>query len=469
MQSSFKKFYKLIIFIFCCTLITVCFTGCSFEGKSAYELAVENGFEGTLSEWLESLKGADGKDGKDGKDGVDGKDAEVITSLYEEAKQNGFSGTFDEFLMQFVKGDKGDTGATGPSGTQVVQYAVNKAITSVVSIFCDYNIQTTNFWGQTITNTVTSAGSGVIYSLDKQNGNAIIITNFHVVYNKDSTGENKISHKIVAYIYGKQLSGYEIDCTYMGGSMTYDIAVLQVKSSEVLKNSNATKAEMASLPASAGDTAVAIGNPEGYGISATSGIVSVDSEYLTMLGADEKTEIDFRVMRIDAAVNGGNSGGGLFNADGKLIGIVNAKTVATEIENISYAIPHTLAIYVAENIISKYNGTPVNVTKAVLGIMVEVADSIAQFNTQTQKVEIVQKLKIATVTENSVASIAGLKVNDVLKSCTYNNKTMALTRLFQLSEELIAVKPNTTITLTVERNGVEQQIDVDVTSVNLVA
>ena len=39
-------------------------------GKSAYEIAVENGFEGTEQEWLESLKGQDGKDGADGKDGV---------------------------------------------------------------------------------------------------------------------------------------------------------------------------------------------------------------------------------------------------------------------------------------------------------------------------------------------------------------------------------------------------------------
>lgn len=44
------------------------------DGLSAYEIAVENGFVGTISEWLESLKGADGLPGKDGKNGVDGKD-----------------------------------------------------------------------------------------------------------------------------------------------------------------------------------------------------------------------------------------------------------------------------------------------------------------------------------------------------------------------------------------------------------
>lgn len=56
------------------------------RGYSAYEIAVQNGFEGTEAEWLESLHGADGKDGQNGKDGA--------------------------------KGDKGDTGAQGIQGVQ---------------------------------------------------------------------------------------------------------------------------------------------------------------------------------------------------------------------------------------------------------------------------------------------------------------------------------------------------------------
>ena len=44
------------------------------DGRSAYEIAIENGFVGTVAEWLESLKGRNGIDGKDGKDGLPGKD-----------------------------------------------------------------------------------------------------------------------------------------------------------------------------------------------------------------------------------------------------------------------------------------------------------------------------------------------------------------------------------------------------------
>jgi hypothetical protein len=69
-------------------------------GKSAYQLAVEAGFTGTLDEWLASLEGADGDDGTNGEDGEDGK------SAYEVAVENGFVGTEEEWLeslraMQF--------------------------------------------------------------------------------------------------------------------------------------------------------------------------------------------------------------------------------------------------------------------------------------------------------------------------------------------------------------------------------
>lgn len=64
-------------------------------GLSAYELAVENGFTGTLAEWLASLKGKDGENGVDGKNGVNGSDGK---SAYIIAVEHGFSGTETEWL-----------------------------------------------------------------------------------------------------------------------------------------------------------------------------------------------------------------------------------------------------------------------------------------------------------------------------------------------------------------------------------
>ncbi len=74
------------------------------NGKSAYEIAKENGFVGTVSEWLESLKGADGlpgKDGVDGENGHDGRNGADGQSAYEIALSHGFIGTEQEWLDSF--------------------------------------------------------------------------------------------------------------------------------------------------------------------------------------------------------------------------------------------------------------------------------------------------------------------------------------------------------------------------------
>ncbi|MFG6316243.1 hypothetical protein [Bacillus velezensis] len=64
-------------------------------GKSAYDIAVDNGFSGTVEEWLASLKGEKGNTGAKGATGATGKDGK---SAYELAVQQGFTGTLDEWL-----------------------------------------------------------------------------------------------------------------------------------------------------------------------------------------------------------------------------------------------------------------------------------------------------------------------------------------------------------------------------------
>lgn len=81
------------------------------NGLSAYELAVLEGFAGTLAEWLESLNGADGEDGVDGKDGTDGKNGADGKSAYIIAVEHGFTGTETEWL-ESLKGADGKEGNT---------------------------------------------------------------------------------------------------------------------------------------------------------------------------------------------------------------------------------------------------------------------------------------------------------------------------------------------------------------------
>ena len=90
------------------------------DGKSAYEIAVEHGFVGTEAEWLKSLKGVDGKngidglpgkDGKSGADGLPGRDGIDGKSAYIIAVEHGFSGIETEWL-QSLKGADGKDGIT---------------------------------------------------------------------------------------------------------------------------------------------------------------------------------------------------------------------------------------------------------------------------------------------------------------------------------------------------------------------
>ncbi|OCW69862.1 NosD domain-containing protein [Limosilactobacillus reuteri] len=84
-------------------------------GKSAYQVAVDNGFKGTEEEWLNSLKGRDGSNGASGRNGADGKNGADGLSAYELAKKNGFQGTEQEWLGS-LKGEQGHDGIQGPKG-----------------------------------------------------------------------------------------------------------------------------------------------------------------------------------------------------------------------------------------------------------------------------------------------------------------------------------------------------------------
>ena len=97
------------------------------DGKSAYEIAVDNGYPGTEQAWLASLKGdkgdtgepgAAGKDGRDGTDGAAGRDGVNGASAYEIAVQHGYSGSETAWLesLHGADGAKGDTGAAGAKG-----------------------------------------------------------------------------------------------------------------------------------------------------------------------------------------------------------------------------------------------------------------------------------------------------------------------------------------------------------------
>lgn len=105
-----KKIIAALLASACITTGAFGLTACGdagADGKSAYEIAVANGFTGTEAQWLESLKGDDGNDGT----GTNGK------SAYEIAVANGFTGTEAEWLAS-LKGSQGQPGQTGGQGNK---------------------------------------------------------------------------------------------------------------------------------------------------------------------------------------------------------------------------------------------------------------------------------------------------------------------------------------------------------------
>lgn len=347
-----------------------------------------------------------------------------------------------------------------------VAYATSKGLRSIVSVYCTFTttVNTGTIWEpSTSEKTYSSAGSGVIYQLDSS-GDAFVITNYHVVYDVDSNTENGISNDIMLFLYGMEYIDYKIPATYVGGSMQYDLAVLRVEDSDILKDALSRGAVAQATVTDSegiivGQTAIAIGNPQAGGISATSGIVSVDSEYIDMTGADGKTAVSFRVIRVDTAINQGNSGGGLFNDKGELIGIVNAKIISSDVENIGYAIPSNVARAIADNIIYYcFEQECEGVMRVLLGISVTQSALYTEYDEQTGVLRRYEEIKVHSVTSGALAD-GKILPDDIIKSITLNERTTEITRQHQVIDILLDARAGDKVTIVVKRANGEGTCD----------
>lgn len=358
----------------------------------------------------------------------------------------------------------GDTNTVYVNTTDSAQsIAAAKGLLSTVSICSAFETEYESFWGSQVKD-ASQSGSGIIYKLDKNAGDAYVITNYHVVYDSASTSKSGISKDISAFLYGQQAAKYAMKAEYVGGSMLYDIAVLKISDSRVLRESCAAPVtpsdsdEICVL-----DSAIAIGNPVNLGICATLGSISVESETIEMTAPDGKTRTAMRVIRTDAAVNGGNSGGGLFNTKGDLIGIINAKIASSSVENIGYAIPANVAVGIAENIISQYDGkASVKLKKCALGIKCGAAEQKAIFNSETGRVSKIETVVITDVEKGGRAD-GILEVGDVLKSVTVGKKTVSVTRSHRLSDLMLIARTGDTASFSVVRAGKPLNVSIAIT------
>ncbi|MBE6639659.1 MAG: trypsin-like serine protease [Ruminococcaceae bacterium] len=198
--------------------------------------------------------------------------------------------------------------------------AAAKASPSVVAITTE-TVSYNGFYGNYVSE---GAGSGVIYTSD-----GYIITNNHVIEGADTVRVTLIN-------------GDTYDATIIGADIVTDIAVLKIEASG-LEAANPAQEELL-----VGQPVIAIGNPMGsLSGTVTSGIVSALSRTISVEG------IAMELLQFDAAVSPGNSGGGLFDINGNLVAVVNAKSSGDGVEGISFAIPAARALEITEQFIKQ--------------------------------------------------------------------------------------------------------------------
>lgn len=270
--------------------------------------------------------------------------AEVLQNLSEER--------FDQIYQQVVA-DLLDRVEQGEM--EVTALSLIELIYGVAAKEADAAIGVTNY---DATGAVQATGSGVIFH--KVGNKYYVITNQHVVED-GTTFEIEFE------------DGSSIEAILRGVDKLVDIAVLYFTSDETF--AVATFADSDAV--TKGTLALAVGNPSGYRYygSMTLGIVSGVKRYFDIDG-DNIKDLFVPYIQHDAAINAGNSGGPLFNLEGKIIGINVIKISSVEIEGMGFAIPGNLAYDVAMDIIE----FGVSKQKPVLGIQfIDIALNYAYF------------------------------------------------------------------------------------------
>ena len=223
----------------------------------------------------------------------------------------------------------------------------------------------------------TALGSGFI--IDKK---GIVVTNNHVVQGAED---------IIVYINGST----EYKAKIIGTDPYMDLAVLQIESDEKFIPVSFGDSDNARV----GDWVIAIGNPFGFGGTVTAGIISSRNRDIGLTRYD-----DF--IQTDASINQGNSGGPLFDLNGKVIGINTAIIGQSGSVGIGFAIPSNPASKVINQLI-EFGETK----RGWLGVRIqEVTKEIAE----VENLEKPEGALVASVSEKSPAEKAGIKAGDII-------------------------------------------------------
>ena len=240
-----------------------------------------------------------------------------------------------------------------------------------------------------------TSGTGII--VGKNDKELLVVTNAHVV-------EDVNDLKCVF------VDGESVSATVKGSKSDKDIAVVAINLSDI-KDSTINSIAIAELADSddvaIGQEVVAIGNALGEGQSVTNGIISATNRSITV------NNVTFSgLLMTNAAINSGNSGGALLNAEGKVIAINFAKTSSDGVEGMAYSIPVSNVMDIIDSLMSRETRSKVSSSEtAYLGISgVDITSAMSSSYGYPQGV------LIRSVENNSAAAQAGLGAYDIIVS-----------------------------------------------------